>query len=196
MAGAQLAQAGSLNFEMRGPSLAVPKDSATLGIFQGLQRAINAANVRLGTGAESIRADGDIGSRTLTAAKAAASKAGPTSVLAQFVLSVSHLATNAQTAAQAFAQIGGVATNFTPSPAARPPTAEALPTKAEPLAPPETPQAAGGVHWAWWVGGIALLGIAGFLTWRHFSKRKTAFAGGDNYAEYDYEEAAGDFIDV
>lgn len=196
MAGAQLAQAIALNFEMKTPTLAVPKDTATLGIFQGLQRAINAANTRIGTGAEPIRADGDIGSKTLTAAQAAASRAGASSQLAQFVLSVGQLAANAVRAAEVFSAIGRVPTDFTPSPAARPPSATPVPAKAEPLAPPEKPRAVGGIHWGWWVGGLALLGLAGFFTWRHFSKGKTAFAGGDGYDSYDYEEAAGDFIDV
>lgn len=199
MAGAQLAQSRT-NFQISS-GIAKPKDAVTLGVFQGLQRALEAARKRLQLGGSPVRADGDLGPKTISVLRAVAQKAaaipgiGPR-LLTLGTAKIDVVAANAAEIAQMLASVGAVGADFTPKPAARPPDATPVPGKAEPLAPPESPRAEGGIHWAWWVGGVGLLGLAGYLAWRFFGGDKTAFAGGDGYDAYDYEEAAGDFIDV
>ncbi len=174
---------------------------ATLGVFQGLQRALEAARRKLNVNAPAIRADGDIGSTTLTTLRAVALAAQATSfrsgpeLLSLANLPIAGVATNASRLANLLAQLGQVGVDFAPNVAAQPPQVPTVPGQVQPLAPPSKPKSEGGVHWGFWVGGVALLGLAGFLGYRFFGRPGT-FAGGDGYDDYDYEEAAGDFIDV
>jgi len=185
--------------------VASPVDEKSLGHFQGLQRALEAARQKFAPSAAPVRADGDIGSTTLNTLRAVVSAAAiqktgvGSTLLAMGTAPLGSVASNAKQIAGLLAAVASVSVDFTPKPAARPPTAVPIsPGQVQPLAPPSSPEAAegGGIHWAWWVGGVALLGLAGFLGFKFFGGPSEAFAGGENYEEYDYEEAAGDFIDV
>jgi hypothetical protein len=187
-------QLGQSSFTIR-RGIAVPNDDATLGSFQGLQRALNAASLKFsaGSGTEPpipLNVDGEIGPGTLARTKDLAAKINSGPLLATAV-NVGQLAQRARDAAFALTKFSGVPPDFTAQRAVRPPPAvgpDGLPAPSPALAVDDDKK---GIHPIWWiVGGVAILG-AGYLGWR-VMRGRPALGG----ADFGYEDAADSFIDV
>lgn len=168
------ADVAPLRFEMRG-SVAKPKDSYTLGVYQGLQRVLNVW--ALAYGLRAISVDGDIGPATLSLTKQVLGVAtvssgtgapfGPSSILLSQIDSVSKLATMAGSIGAALANLRSVPFNTGADPSKRAPTDPPLDDRI--VAAPPAPPSSGGFNWPLVLGAVALGG--GLLLWRRRNRR-------------------------
>lgn len=97
--------------------VAVPDDLAQLGVFQGLQRAVNQYRQTFGLSTQGVAVDGEIGNLTRAAYNEAASHARQLSDPSISVYGTNNsLAMDAETAARTLAAAGGFTADFTPDP--------------------------------------------------------------------------------
>ncbi len=204
MAASALGQAAATISQARGSytcsgGLCKGDSDKIIGIFAGLQRAINVVLSMHGQG--SIVVDGRIGDETQKGAGLVLTILGE-----QFSPALEWIASNAEQLAKRFAAYSKTSTNFSmPSVTRqRPPQTDVAVTQnelPEPMSKEGEPQIDGkkGLHWGWWAGGALLLAGAGYLGYRMFSGKGT-FAGaigdGDEEIDHGYGEAGEDFIDV
>lgn len=138
-----------------GEYMCLPNTLVQAGINKSLQRAINAANAKLGK--PLIRVDARIGPETLAAARVLADIAG-----IEIPDTVEELTEQASFYAKQFAGIGGVAVNADPDP--RPAPSEIKTTV--PADIERTRLVAGmgplnkKIHWGWYLAGTVLIGLA------------------------------------
>ena len=205
MAAQALGQAAATFSQARGSftcsaGTCVGETPETIGIFAGLQRALNVLAAVAGAPDLQVGVDGKIGNKTLIASQKALTLFFPKQPIPQDAMT---LAQQAKTTAEMFAARANTKPNFTaPSGAAIQPATPPSPTGPlpEPL-PPEGPAVPGirtGLHWGWWVGGAVLLAGAGYLGYRMFSGKPVFGGADDDYEDVDhgYGEAGKDFIDV
>jgi hypothetical protein len=205
--------------------VAKPLDLATLGRFQGAQRAINTSLAifrggRVPSVPANISTDGDLGPKTLAAAQFVAKQLGlKAPELLTFASTVNNLAINATVFTSRLGTVLGFAPTTTPDPArAAPTTAPSITSPApgalvptvppsslpEPLAPPGPPEGGKkGIHWAWFVvGGLALVGGVAliFKFSKGGTKKKKELSDSDDgdfdAEDFGYGPASDDFIDV
>jgi hypothetical protein len=179
--------------------IAKPLDLATLGRFQGVQRAINTTLAMLrgkiaGVPAN-IATDGELGQKTLAAAQFVARTLGAKAPeLPSFASSINNLAINAAVFTQRLGALSGFTPSTAPDPAraaTKPATgttpspgtpAQSIPgitpapgalvpvsTLPQPLAPPSSPSSTKKIHWAWFVVGGLAL-VGGVALIFKFSK--------------------------
>jgi hypothetical protein len=151
--------------------MAIPQFLEVLGVFQGLQRAVNSfVKAKNLDQASAIDVDGRIGPQTLAAVRGAAvvlrAKSPPTTVDA--------LAESAEKWGRVISEAAGVAYDPTPAAASGLPTRSASPSTA--ITTPRSPR-----RWLWWslaIGAVAGIGILAWVMYRK-NQGKPAFAFGD-----------------
>jgi len=154
-----------------GMYMCLPNTLEQVGIFKGLQRAVNAFFERMGD-PERIRVDARIGPETLAAVTAIANVLNNSEYPAP--TSTEELSSSARRWADAIAGTVSVATNYDPDPKKSPVEIDTrIPADVEDTrkrnAMSEINQER---HWAWYlVGGLLLAGVV-YLGYRHYEQRE------------------------